>query len=218
MAKAVAVPTLKCSCGATVEIPGRRIGDTVACSSCRKEQVVLRSKVQGDVPPADGAPGQVSDRLPEVQESLERIRLRRAGHAARGVALYPLWSIFALSVFGFYLPAFLAGQNAIALGYKERGRRMQVVGVALYAIVIGALLIAFGRWHDDLVSHWAWKFVTLVPLVGSLPFVLAGRTETQAAFEAGAKPASPVMPGILGLLLAIAQLFAVRFVDLAWYR
>src|SRR5581483_1178311 len=105
-----------------------------------------------------------------------------------------------------------AGQNLIALGYRERGRRMQVVGVALYAIIIGAILVAFGRWHDDLASHWAWKFVTLVPLVGSIPFVLAGRSEIQAAFEAGAKPASPLVPATLGLLLAVAQFFAVRFV------
>ncbi len=218
MAKALAAPTLKCACGASFDISGRRIGDTVECSSCRKSQVVLRSRATGEVPPADGAPGQVSDRLPEVQASLERIRMRRAGHAARGVALYPLWSVFALGVFGFYIPAFLAGQNLIALGFPERGRRTQVVGIALYAIVIGGILVAFGRWHDDLANHWAWKFVMLAPLVGSIPFVLIGRGETAAAFEAGAKPASPVVPAVLGLLLGVAQFFAVRFVDLAWYR
>src|SRR5258708_5993207 len=129
MAKAVAVPTLKCACGASFDIPGRRISDTIECPSCRKSQVILRSKVEGDVPPADGAPGQISARLPEVQESLERIRLRRAGHAARGVALYPLWAIFALQVFGFYLAAFLVGQNLVALGYRERGRRLQTLGI-----------------------------------------------------------------------------------------
>lgn len=218
MAKALAVPSLKCACGVAFDIPGRRIGDTVECTGCRKSQVVLRSRVNGEVPPADGAPNQISDRLPEVQASLERIRLRRAGHAARGVALYPLWSVFALGVFGFYIPAFLAGANMIALGNGDRGRRTQAIGIGLYAIVIGAILIAFGRWHDDLASHWAWKFVTLVPLVGSVPFVLMGRGVTQAAFEQGAKAASPLIPGILGLLLAVAQFFALRFVDLAWYR
>src|SRR5580658_8415887 len=175
MAKALLVPTLKCACGSAIDIPGRSIGDSVECPSCRRLLVVLRSRVTGEVPPADGAPGQVSDRLPEVQESLERIRLRRAGHAARGVALYPLWEVFALGVFGFYLPAILAGQNLIALGFKERGKRIQVLGIALYAIVIGGILLAFGRWHDDLSTHWAWKFVTLAPLVGTVPFVFAGR-------------------------------------------
>lgn len=218
MAKAVAVPVLKCACGVLVEIPGRRIGDSVECPSCRKKQVVLRSKVEGDVPPADGAPGQVSDRLPEVQESLERIRLRRAGHAARGVALYPLWAVFGLGVFGFYLPAVLHGQNLIALGFPERGRRMQALGIGIYAAVMAAILLAFGRWHDDLATQWAWKFVTLAPLLGTVPFVLVGRQETQAAFEAGAKPASPLVPAVLGLLLAVAQFFAVRFVDLASLR
>jgi hypothetical protein len=218
MAKALAIPTVKCACGATFAIPGHRIGDTVECTACRKSQVVLRSRVEGEVPPADGAPGQVSDRLPEVAASLERIRLRRAGHAARGVALYPLWAIFGLGVFGFYLPAFLTGQNTIALGFGERGRRIQALGIGLYAALIAGILIAFGRWHDDLASHWAWKFVMLVPLVGSIPFVLMGRGETMSAFEAGAKPASPAIPAILGLLLAVAQFFAVRFVDLAWYR
>ncbi len=218
MAKAALVPTLKCSCGHSVEIPGRRVGDSVECSACRKSQVILRSRVQGEVPPADGAPGHVSDRLHEVTESLERIRLRKAGHAARGVALYPIWAVFSLGVFGFYLPAVLAGQNLIALGFPERGRRLQALGIGLYALVIGAILIAFGRFHDELASHWAWKFVSLAPLAGTVPFVLAGRREIGAAFEAGAKAASPLVPAVLGLLLGIAQFFAVRFVDLASLR
>ena len=59
--------------------------------------------------------------------------------------------------------------------------------------------------------------VTLSSLRGR-PVVLVGRGETQAAFEAGAKPASPLVPAVLGLLLAVAQFFAVRFVDLASLR
>jgi hypothetical protein len=212
MAKTAPVPIFKCSCGAANEIPGHRIGDTVECSGCRKGQVVLRSRVTGDVPPADGAPGHVSDRLQEVQESLDRIRLRRAGHGARGVALYPLWAVFVVSVFGFYLPAVLAGQNLRALGFPERGRRLQAMGIVLYVTIAGALLVAFGRWHDEPAFQQAWKFSLLVPLVGSLPFVLAGRSEAAAAFDAGAVPASPLVPAILGTLLGVAQLFAVQFV------
>ena len=55
--------------GNSIEIPGRRIGDSIACPACRKVRVILRSKVKGEVPGAEGAPGTVSDRLPEVQGS-----------------------------------------------------------------------------------------------------------------------------------------------------
>src|SRR5947207_5277991 len=103
--KVQGVPILRCACNHAIEIPGHRIGDSVACPACKKTCVILRSKVEGDVPGAQGAPGTVSDRLPEVQESLERIRLRRAGHAARGVALYPGWAVFSLGIFGFWLTA-----------------------------------------------------------------------------------------------------------------
>ncbi len=276
MAKAVSVPTLKCSCGAVTEIPNLRIGDSVDCATCKKPQVVLRSKVQGDVPPADGAPGQISDRLPEVRESLERIRMRRAGHAARGVALYPLWAIFALQVFGFYLVAYLVGQNLSALGYRTPGRRLQIAGMVLYSLIVGAYLVVLGKlpgvaWADNMGARAVYLvpvllvvlvplliggpegarsrfeiagsavagivaavFVFLpeslhgaviarvvpglVPILGSIPFILAGSRETQAAFEAGAKPVFPVLPAILGLLLGIAQFFAFVFVQLSWNR
>src|SRR5437660_1676165 len=132
MQKAPQIPVLKCECGAAIEIPGHRIGDSVPCPSCRKLRVVLRSRVTGEVLPAAGAPGQISDRLPEVQESLERIRLRRAGHAARDVTLFPLGAVFGIGAFGYYLSAILQGQNLVALGYPREGRRLQALGVATY--------------------------------------------------------------------------------------
>ena len=221
MPKAGIVPSLACSCGHKIEIPDKRIGDSVTCPACRESRVVLRSKVQGDVPGSSGAPGAVSDRLPELQESLARIRLRKAGAAARGIALYPVWATVASGVFGFWLPAVLAGQNLAALGDSERGRRLQVLGVTSYTVLGGALLVAWARsWTDLLpVPHQA-KLAALVlaPLVGALAFGLVGRREIGAAFEAGAKPASPLVAGMIGFLLAMSQVFLVAFVDLATAR
>src|SRR5579871_3629810 len=149
MAKAPVIPELVCECGRSIEIAGRRIGDSVVCPSCGKERVVLRSKVKGEVLPAQGAPGAISDRLPQVQESLKRIRLRQAGHAAKGVSLYSMRTLILSGVFGFYLTAVLAGQNLIALGQPERGRRLQVLGVGSYLALGIAVLVAYARfWHS----------------------------------------------------------------------
>jgi len=220
MPKADLVPTIKCPCGAVVEIPGRRIGDSVECPACRKGQVILRSKVLGgEVPPADGAPGQISDRLPEVQESLERIRLRRASHAARGVTLYPPAAVFGAGVlFGFYLSAILAGQNLAALGQPARGRRLQAIGVVLYAVMIGALVYLVGRVEEGPVVNIAGKLGLPVHFILSGVFARFGRRDALAALEAGAKPVAPILPSIIGLLLAVAQFFAIFFVVASWQR
>jgi len=220
MARAVSIPLFKCACGVQVEIPGRRIGDTVECVSCRKKSVVLRSRVTGDVLPADGAPGQVSDRLTEVQESLARIRLRHAGHTAKGVALFSPVSVASIGLLlGFYLSFILNGQNLVALGFRERGRRLQAIGIFLYALCIGAVLFAASRGFEDFAAKVAVRSalflqIALVAFAASL----SGRAEVRAAFDAGARRASPLIAVVLGVLLAGALFFAVTFVDLNYYR
>ncbi|MBI3723202.1 hypothetical protein HY251_04500 [bacterium] len=217
MAKAPAIPELRCACGSSIEIPGRRIGDTVSCRACGKDSVVLRSKVQGDVPPAANAPGAVSDRLPEVQESLKRIRLRQTGHAARDVSLYPTWALVAAGAFGFYLSAVLAGQNLAALGQPERARRVQVLGVGSY-LALGALVLgAYAKLGHRLpltpaARVWA---VLAVAVAGTLLAALRGREAAAAAFDAGARHASVLVPALLGFVLLVAQFFVWKLVGMA---
>jgi hypothetical protein len=214
--KAPVVPELKCECGVVIQIAGRRIGDSVSCPSCKKLRVVLRSKVTGDVLPAAGAPG-ISDRLPEVQESLERIRLRKAGHAARDVQLYAPPAVFGVGAFGFWLTAVLQGQNLIALGYERQGRRLQVTAVTVYvALVLVFLWLIFRNGLGGTLGN----AYLLGSILGGLAVAAAGCTfyglkSVRAAFDAGARPASPLVPSLLGFLLAVAQLFAFKFVDVA---
>lgn len=224
MPKQAAEPVLKCDCGTAIPISGRKIGDSVPCPSCRALRVVLRSKVDGEVPAAGATPRAISDRLPEVQESLKRIRMRQAGAASRGIALYPQWVVLVLGAFGFYLPAILAGQNLLALGLTERGRRLQVAGVVSYLVVGGSLLAAYARWGEVLAAPGSALLLQLelgglllVPVIGALVFGLAGRREVGAAFEAGARPASALVPALVGFLLVVAQTFVVQFVDI-WVR
>ena len=216
MAKAVAVPVLTCECGQKNEIPGRRIGDTITCSGCQKPRVVLRSKVEGDVLAGAGAP-HISDRLPEVQESLQRIRLRRAGNAARDVALFPLMAVFAVGAFGFYLSAILQGQNLIALGSPAEGRRLQVLGVTSYVALGGLLLLVALRFPGAVPGGTSTLLAVGLgsALVGVVSSTLAGQRRVRAAFDAGAKPASPLFVGTVGFLLAVAQLFLFKFIDVA---
>jgi hypothetical protein len=217
MPKAPAVPVLKCECGSTIEIAGRRIGDSVECPSCKKLKVVLRSKVTGDVLPAFGAPGTISDRLPEVQESLQRIRLRRAGHAARDVALFPPGAVFGAGAFGFYLAAILQGQNLAALGFPQEGRRLQVLGVASYLVLGACLLAASVRLVPALPggSQLLLGIGLALLVLGAITCTAIGHGRVRAAFEAGAQPASVMLPALFGFLLAVAQLFVFKFVDFA---
>jgi hypothetical protein len=225
MPKAPSIPTLTCECGQAIEIPGRRIGDSVTCGGCRKLRVILRSKVKGELQAAVGAPGTVSDRLPEVQESLKRIQLRRTGNAARGVALYPLWAVLACALLGPYLSTVLTGQNLAAIGYPERGRRVQVLGVLYYVLLGSALLglwIGWTRYTGEAFLSGR-TGLTLPQLLVGMAILLAGNTaialngqgEVRAAFQAGARPVLPVLPAILGVGLLGVQIFFVLFVVLA---
>ncbi len=52
-ATASGAPRLTCrGCKGTIDIPGLRVGDAARCPACGAQNVVLRSKTQGDVPPA----------------------------------------------------------------------------------------------------------------------------------------------------------------------
>ena len=231
MAQTVA-PTLDCACGAKIDITDRRVGDSVSCTACGKPRVVIRSKVKGDVPPAGGAPAQTSDRLTEVQATLERIRVRRAGRSARDLALYPTWAVLLGSlIFGVFTGGYMAAQNMVAVGKLSPARAYRsVVYLALVHAGLFLLYLGFGAGTFDafrippdsaypgvraairvVASGYVLVVLTLVPLVlaaGVAPVVRSAR-------EAGARTASPLVPMLTGFLLLIAQLFAVKFVALA---
>jgi hypothetical protein len=228
-----AAPTLECTCGAKIDITSHRIGDTVTCSACGKPRVVIRSKVLGDVAPAGGAPAQAtSDRLTEVQATLERIRVRRAGRSARDLALYPTWAVLLGSlIFGVFTGGYMAAQNMVAVGKLSPARAYRsVVYLALVHAGLFLLYLGFGAGTFDafrippdsaypgvraairvVASGYVLVVMALVPLVlaaGVAPVVRSAR-------EAGARTASPLVPMLTGFLLLIAQLFAVKFVALA---
>jgi hypothetical protein len=233
LAKAATTPTLDCPCGAKIDIDGKRIGDSVSCSSCQKMRVVIRSKVQGDVPPAGGpAREAISDRLTEVQASLERIRTRRSGKAAADVTLYPTWAIVLGGwLFGVFTGGYLAAQNMVALGKMTSARAgRSVVWLACAHAGIFVLYLGWITGRFDLFTVRAdasipalaliLRYVSFgyIGVVGfALPiFLSAGAAPlVRSAREAGAGKASPVIPLLVGFLLLVAQLFAIQFVLLA---
>lgn len=208
-----APPRLTCGCGSAIEIPGKRIGDSVRCPACGKLRVVIRSLTGGDVPPAVQAGSMGEDERREVADALKRIKLRRAGRASRHVALYPSWAVFLAGV-QFYLAGIMAGQNLAAVGQEARGKRLMITGVVSY-LVLGAGLLALAF----LAGH-ALPRAVLLPLLLAIPFLhavwftTAQHGPTQAAREAGATNSSVIIPLLIGLILAIAQAFAVWFLKL----
>ncbi|RMG10868.1 MAG: hypothetical protein D6731_16615 [Planctomycetota bacterium] len=205
-----AAPTLDCACGHRIPIEGRRIGDGVTCDACGAYRVVLRSRVRGEVPPAAArAGGLTAAEREEVAEALRRIKLRRVGHAARHLELYPSWAVFVAGL-QFYLSAVLAGQNLIALGQEARGRRLQVFGVASY-VVLGLLLLGAAFFAPQVPFPALAAVASLIPLAFATYFTWVQHAPASAAREAGARKASVVLPLLFGLILAIAQAFALWF-------
>lgn len=206
-------PRLTCGCGAAIEIPGKRIGDSVRCGGCGKLRVVIRSQALGEVPPAVQAGGLDEQERREVQDTLKRIKLRRAGRASRHVALYPSWAVFLAGV-QFYLAGILAGQNLISVGQEQRGKRLIVAGIASY-LLLGAGLLAVGFLAGHSVPRWVvLPLLLAVPLLHAVWFTAAQHAPTQAAREAGATNAPVLVPVLIGAILAIAQAFAVWFIKL----
>ena len=225
-------PVLDCACGAPIELEGKRIGDGVRCPQCWKLRVVLRSKEPGYVPPATGAPSQARERQAEVQASLDRIRIRRAGRAARDVALYPTWAILLGGwLLGVFTGGYLASQNMVAVGKLVAARARRTV--LLLALAHAGLFLLVLGWRagtldafqippdsDHPLARAAFRVVAIVYVAGvglALPLALAlgGAPVVREARAAGARVASPLVPLLVGFLLLIAQAFAVQFVALA---
>ena len=205
-------PRLNCPCGAATPVVGKRVGDSVTCSGCGKLRVIIRSKVTGDLPAAVEAGALSTHERDEVAETLRRIKLRRVGRATQHVDLYPNWAVFVAGV-QFYLSGFLAGQNLIALGQEERGKRVQVTSVILY-LLLGGGMLALHYGTQDLFPRAALLPALLIPLGFASYYVSIQAAPAAAAREAGAGNASVVLPLLLGLILAIAQAFAVWFLEL----
>lgn len=227
------IPTLDCPCGAAIDITGHRIGDSVTCAKCGKSRVVIRSKAKGEVPPAGGTPAQAtSDRLTEVQATLDRIRVRRAGRSARDLALYPTWAVFLGSlVFGVFTGGYMAAQNMVAMGQLSQPRAQRsvfylaLIHAGLFLLYLGFAARTFDAFRippdtdfpelRSSLRFCAFAYVTVALLVVPIILAAGGAPIVRAAREAGARVASPLVPLLTGFLLLIAQLFAVKFVALA---
>lgn len=207
-------PKLACACGASIEIPGLRVGDSVKCTACQQVRVVIRSRVTGEVPPAAQTGGLGAEERDEVARALKRIKLRRVGAASGHVELYPSWLVFVAGV-QFYLSAILAGQNLMALGEARRGRSLQVIGVASYVVIGVALLLAYAKLN--LPQTVLLGLAAVIPLCFAIWFTSAQHAPASVAREHGAKNASILLPLFVGVILAIAQAFTVYFVLRAIY-
>ncbi|MCW8138241.1 MAG: hypothetical protein KIT58_04980 [Planctomycetota bacterium] len=211
---AAASPSMTCACGATVDLTGRRVGDSVRCGGCQRLRVVLRSQVKGEVPPAARTGGLSADERHEVAQALKRIKVRRAGAARGQVELYPSWAVFVAGV-QFYLSAILAGQNLAALGEPQRGRRLQVIGVVCYLLSGAALLFAYLRLSPP--QPVLYGLLAGVPLLFAIWFTAAQHAPATVAREHGARSAGLALPALVGIILAIAQAFTVYFLMRAVY-
>lgn len=216
-ATASSAPRLTCrGCKATIDIPGLRVGDSVKCQACGAQNVILRSKTQGDVPPAIVQGGLSHEERAEVQAALKRIHTRRHGEAHGHVELYPNWAVFVAGV-QFYLSAVMAGQNLIALGEERRGRRLQVVGVLAYVLAVSAVVALRVLLGDRLPDAVYQGLVAGIPLIAATWLTWTQAAQANAAREHGARSAPLVLPGLVGLMLAIAQGFALYFLFLRIY-
>src|SRR5262249_6334264 len=175
---------------------------------------------------------QASDGRAEVQASLERIRVRRAGRAARDIAVYPTWAILVGGwIFGAFLGGFLAAQNMVALGRLSAARAgrsvfyLALVHAGLFLLYLGFKAGTFDAFHVSPDAAFpalrqALRIAAGVYVIGvvlALPVTLAvgAAPATNAARAAGARSASPILPFLVGFLLLIGQLFAAQFIALA---
>lgn len=210
---ATLLPQIQCqSCGAPIDLQGLRVGDSTRCQACNHFEVITRTKVSqgaGALPPARRA-GLSAEEREQVSETLERIKLRRVGHAARHVELYPSWSIM-LSAGQFWLSSLLAGENLRAMGEEKRGRRLQILGVLAY-LVLGAVYIGLGLSLGASIPAAAGVAALVAPPIAFAAWSYwLQHAACSAARDAGAKDAGVLLPLLLGLILAIAQAFAVWF-------
>lgn len=208
MAATSVTPQLSCKCGAKIEIQGVRVGDSVPCPGCKALQVVLRSRVVGDVPPAAQTGGLTVAERQEVAQALKRIKVRRAGAARGHVELYPSWAVFVAGV-QFYMAALLAGQNLALLGETRRGKQVKVIGVVAYLAMGAGLLFAFLKLHVP--QPVLLGVMAGVPLLFACWFTAMQHGPASVAREHGAKNASLALPLMVGIILSVAQAFAVYF-------
>ncbi|MGE0707312.1 MAG: hypothetical protein AB7N76_04820 [Planctomycetota bacterium] len=212
-------PRLICQgCQASLDLSGLRIGDSIRCSGCDRLEVITRQKVtQGDIPPAKRAGGLTPAERREVDDTLQRIKLRRVGQAARHVDLYPSWAIL-LAAGQFWLSALLAGQNLIAMGQATRGRRLQVAGGVAY-VLLGLIYAGVALKLGATIPPALAVGLLVAPPIG---FAAAAywvqHAACRAARDAGAGQAPVLLPLLVGVIVAIAQAFAVWFIRHSLFR
>ena len=203
-------PLLECgACKSRLPVTGKRVGDSVQCG-CGRLEVITRLKIkEGNLPPAKIMGRMAPKERKEVDGALQRIKMRRVGHAARNVEVYPTWALV-LSIGQFWLTGILAGHNLKVTGQPERGRRVAVAGGVLYVLLNVALLGLGLAFWNRLSPVWLAPLVG-VPIAFGVYAVSAQNKSAHAAREAGAQTAGPWVPFLLGVIVAIAQAFAALF-------
>lgn len=206
-------PRLECgACQASLPLGGKRVGDSVQCG-CGRLEVITRLKIkEGNLPPAKIMGRMEPKERQEVDEALQRIKMRRVGHAARNVEVYPTWAMV-LAIGQFWLCGILAGHNLKVTGQPKRGRRIAIMGAVLYA-ALNLLILGLGIvFEAQLSATWtAWIALLIpVPILFGVYAVAAQNKPARAAREAGARLASVWIPFLLGVIVAIAQAFVALF-------
>lgn len=203
-------PLLECgACQTRLPVEGKRVGDSVQCG-CGRLEVITRLKIkEGSLPPAKIMGRLEPKERKEVDQALQRIKMRRVGHAARNVEVYPTWALV-LSIGQFWLTGVLASHNLGVTGQPQRGRRIAIAGGVLYVLLNMALLALGVAFWTRLSPIWLAPLVA-VPVGFGVYAVGAQAKSARAARDAGAKSASPWVPFLLGVIVAIAQAFAALF-------
>jgi hypothetical protein len=144
-----------------------------------------------------------ADEKREVQSAWENI-LRRRRDRQRGPAeLYSNNAIFLLSLVAPYLGALLAHNNLAVLGKGGRGRKLRSLAIGSYVALITGVSILWTAISPDLL---AWLLCTY-SFLSALLITLAQSRDTRLGFENRADSLSPIIPGLVAIVLALAQGF-----------
>lgn len=155
--------------------------------------------------PGFRAPLAAEERL-EVQAAWDNIMRRRTERRAGRTSLVRTGWIFTIGLVGPWMGAWLAARNLRELGKPGPAARVLVLGVLTYAAVVLGLLFGSTR----LPAPAVWWIVFGYSFFGALLPALLQSRDTRLGFEDGGTVRSPLVPGLLALVVLIAEGFAAR--------
>jgi hypothetical protein len=204
--KAVA-PVYSCECGSSIPLGLHKVGDVVDCAQCQRARVIIRSKIQGNMPDNFGSMRFLSaDERVEVNEAFKNIVQRRVAKKTGQLYLVKSRWVFLLGLLGPYMAGFLAMQNLSAVGKEVRGKRVFLLSSLSYIAIFGALLALYGQ-----LSPW----LSFSMLFGYTFFTALGVTlfqvkDTLYGFEKQARAQFPLVPTLIAVAVALGQGFLFR--------